>query len=317
MPPWATGRASVVAASPATTSKVGRAACARKKDIGPKLAAPRRLLLWQLAAVAWLALTADLLAQLFEGARFSEYDYLRTARFTFFRAVVATPVYIYWLSHLDAIADRLAGLTGLWPLVIKLLLDQGLYGPTYQVVFFCFLAALEGQPLNEGLRRCMLIVPHSIPVAWCFWLPTMAICFTLVPLPWRVIYVNALSIIWNTVMSLYNSAAAIPLAPPSPPTLAMTASTLPGARVAAATLAASAVQAAAGAGVRPRPIDGNGGVGEGATDIYDQLEHDACADNWPKQCRRKASKCWSAWVLARCPRTCGLCEGTVPGMAVY
>ena len=33
-----------------------------------------------------------------------------------------------------------------------------------------------------------------------------------------------------------------------------------------------------------------------------------CADNWPKQCKRKVNKCYSEWVLARCPWTCGLCQ---------
>ena len=221
----------------------------RKKDLGPKGRTEREQYLWQIAAVAFLAMMGDLYAQIFEGTRYSEYDFGRTARFTLFRAVVAAPVYIYWLSKLDALAEQLSALTGMWPLLIKLLLDQGVYTPIYQVVFFCFLAALEGQPLSEGFRRCLLVLPQSIPVAWCFWLPVQAVCFHIVPLQWRVVYVNVFNIVWNTILSLFNSSASAAPVASMPAEPIETASDLVSmaSSVAAASRSASLAAAAAGA----------------------------------------------------------------------
>jgi len=324
----------------------------RKKDLGPKGRTEREQYLWQIAAVAFLAMMGDMYAQIFEGTRYSEYDFGRTARFTLFRAVVAAPVYIYWLSKLDALAEQLSALTGMWPLLIKLLLDQGVYTPVYQVVFFCFLAALEGQPLSEGFRRCLLVLPQSIPVAWCFWLPVQAVCFHIVPLQWRVVYVNVFNIVWNTILSLFNSSASAAPVASMPAEPIETASDLVSMASSVAAASRSASLAAAAAGAAAGDIAGVEASAEDGGDIYDKLPrrgggrgargggddadeemlawrarkraaaagHAAasaaahglgdgtCADNWPKQCKRKVNKCYSEWVLARCPWTCGLCQ---------
>ena len=324
------GRVSASQSGPTTSSNGSRewanSGGSRKKDkkdlypnpIGTSL---RTIFLRQIVACAVLALLGDLCAQLYEGTSLDEFDWLRMARFTLFRAVFATPVYIYWLTKLDRMAERLSSITGMWPLLAKLILDQGLYGPVYQVVFFCFVAALEGQPLSEGLHRCAIVLPHSIPLYWSFWLPAQSLNFLYVPLPWRVIYVNTLSIVWNTIMSLYNASAATTHLPsPSPRTPVSPLMPLkPGVAVAvASTSIAPAAPRLAGSISSHLTVtigrnDMEGGAGAVSDDpLSDEDEYrpsfNMCADNWPRQCHRKANKCWSEWVIARCPRTCGLCE---------
>jgi hypothetical protein len=65
-------------------------------------------------------------------------------------------------------------------------------------VLYLTLAAAEGQPLGEGLRRVSAMLPRTVPYAWCFWIPCQSVNFALVPPRWRVLFVNVANILWST-----------------------------------------------------------------------------------------------------------------------
>ena len=90
-----------------------------------------------------------------------------------------------------------------------------------------------------------------------------------------------------------------PMPPPPPPILHTIAFASDLAASATATAATAAAAAAAAASITA------------STTAQTPNVHSAddCADLWARRwCRKRATKCWSEWVLAVCPRTCGLCS---------
>ena len=284
----------------------------------------------QCVLVAVLACLSDVIAQLLEGSRLPTLDLTRTWRFAAFRALIATPIYLSWLSFMERCVEQRASASrlpsGVYPL-LKMCLDQGLYTPTYQGFFYIALATAEGQSLGEGWRRAMHMLPRTMPYAWAFWCPIQACNFWLVPMRWRVLAMNTANVFWNIAMSLFNEIART--STPSTTVGAAIAAVAPVAPPVAAAIASAAMRAAmadatritvGGAGARPYALHGAAdGYALGGGDQETQTAEEEpwgggteeCADLWPRRwCRKRAAKCWSEWVLVRCTRSCGLCDET-------
>ena len=336
----------------------------------------RRPIVSQILSVAVLACLSDLIAQLLEGLSDTSIDGTRMLRFVGFRAGVATPFYLWWLSVMErGVSDRVrtTGAPTFTAPLLKAALDLGLYIPLYQAFFFLALAFAEGQPLIVGWQRVVRSLPKTLPFAWLFWGPVQVLNFWLVPPRWRVLTVNIASVAWNVAMSLFNEMSREPLVEAAAASLAdggrvsaLTATpTGPSTAVAAVTAAATAASELArgasaatirrsdsgaaalhiatdqGVLVEQPPLGGMGagGVSDAANSDDTDGDHGAvaggrssdasadgtsllphssddddtvgpqCTDMWPHRwCRRRAAKCWSEWVLVRCPSTCGLCD---------
>ena len=62
----------------------------------------------QCVLVAVLACLSDVIAQLLEGSRLPTLDLTRTWRFAAFRALIATPIYLSWLSFMERCVEQRA-----------------------------------------------------------------------------------------------------------------------------------------------------------------------------------------------------------------
>lgn len=272
-------------------------------------------LMAQCCIVAMLASVGDITAQLLEGTNVWALDPARLLRFAAFRSAIATPLYHIWLHQLELRVAALALQSSAASTAIKTCLDQFLYIPFYQTLFYLSLAFAEGQPLHEGRQRVLRMLPRSLPVNWVFWVPFMAANFLYIPVKWRLVVANVGSLLWAVVMSSFNQSAR---SPPSIPPQYGLPPPLP--------------YMDPGAGV-----NGHGGMpmnGEMVTsEIVEMSEiveaskallaatttaaattaaaivHEECRDLWSRRwCLHRAGKCWSDWVLTVCPRTCGMCS---------
>ena len=135
--------------------------------------------------LAILAAFSDIIAQLLEGCPVLAIDLARLLRFSAFRSAIAAPILQLWHTRLDAFMASLPVRSAATTIAIKTALDQAIYTPFYQTLFYLTLAIAEGQPLHEGRRRVLQMLPRTLPASWIFWLPIMAFVFAVVPLRWR------------------------------------------------------------------------------------------------------------------------------------
>jgi hypothetical protein len=134
----------------------------------------------------------------------SSYDYLRTVRFVSYRLCVVIPLYTAWMAVLNK-----ASLPGppLQQAATKAVLDNLLFSPPAQLLFYTWMALLEGQNAKVALQRCASMMPVSLPASWMFWGPTQFVCFALIPPHLRVAYVQAAGFIWNIFLSCFGQNA--------------------------------------------------------------------------------------------------------------
>lgn len=80
--------------------------------------------------------------------------------------------------------------------------DQGVFAPVMIGVFLSSMAVLEGVPPQEKLEKSYTTALTSNYMLWPF---VQMVNFKLVPLHHRVLFVNVISIGWNSYLSFLNS----------------------------------------------------------------------------------------------------------------
>jgi len=141
----------------------------------------------------------DIIAQsLFEGALQDGkgFDLLRMARMWVIGAFVVAPCLHYWYRFLNRIIPDPSTIGA----IKRVLLDQGLFAPTFICVFFGAMFTLEGRlnELPDHLRRTWW---PALQANWKLWIPAMLITFRFIPHHFQVIWVNTVALIWNTYLS--------------------------------------------------------------------------------------------------------------------
>lgn len=223
-----------------------RASCIRFEERRPWLA--------QGIAIAVIALAGDTIAQSLEGTDLTSWDRTRTCRFIVWRVVIFMPLYTGWIYSLEwalppkqpssrpdldlgrakAVSTARAGtvLGGLlersWRVTLKVLLDAFLWTPVQQVIFFLVIAGMEGRSLGEGWRRCMLMLPRTLPASWAFWMPVQFLTYGVFQPRHRVVWCNCVSLVWNIVRCPPSRPRARP--PPLPAARCLPVATSPRAR---------------------------------------------------------------------------------------
>lgn len=82
----------------------------------------------------------------------------------------------------------------------RLAMDQFLYAPVFIGVFTSSLMALDGR-LAEIPNKLRNQWPGLVVANWKLWMPAQFIMFRFIPVPYQVLWVNGVSIIWNTYLS--------------------------------------------------------------------------------------------------------------------
>lgn len=155
-----------------------------------------------LAVTSVAALGGDLLAQGVAGAPWSA---ARAMRFWAVRVLFAAPIYGAWLRFLERLTRRVP--KGGARTTAKVALDNFVYSPIYQLLFFALMAFIEGRSPVVSMRGALKLMPTTLPASWKFWIPAQIVTFAVLPLQLRVAWVHGLGLLWNAVMSTFAAAS--------------------------------------------------------------------------------------------------------------
>lgn len=163
---------------------------------------------------------ADCIAQFGEGRGF---DLMRTAHMGFFGLVLHGPMGHYWYRLLDARVMPDAGNSS--PAVVaKMTVDQALFAPLSTMIFYAALAAMDGR-LDELPTILQTKLVSTVVAGYALWPAAHLINFKFVPAHQRMLYVNAVNLVWTVFLSrMANAPAPVPIdmtldgaMPPPPP----------------------------------------------------------------------------------------------------
>ncbi|CCF32955.1 sym-1 [Colletotrichum higginsianum] len=159
-----------------------------------------RPLLTQSITTAVLFATGDITAQqLVDKRGLEKHDFARTGRMALYGGVIFGPVATNWfkfLQHNVVLKNKNA------EILARVAVDQGVFAPVMISVFLSSMATLEGSSIQEKLDKNYKTALTSNYMLWPF---VQMINFKLVPLHHRVLFVNVISIGWNSYLSFLNS----------------------------------------------------------------------------------------------------------------
>ncbi|KAL0935040.1 integral membrane mpv17 pmp22 [Colletotrichum truncatum] len=159
-----------------------------------------RPLLTQSITTAILFATGDLTAQqLVEKRGFEKHEWARTARMALYGGAVFGPAATTWFKFLQHnVVLRNKNLE----ILARVGADQGVFAPVMIGVFLSSMAVLEGSSPQDKLEKNYTTALTSNYMLWPF---VQMVNFKLVPLHHRVLFVNVISIGWNSYLSYLNS----------------------------------------------------------------------------------------------------------------
>ncbi|WYZ44043.1 hypothetical protein EsH8_VII_000479 [Colletotrichum jinshuiense] len=159
-----------------------------------------RPLLTQSITTAILFATGDITAQqLVEKRGLQKHDLSRTGRMALYGGVIFGPAATTWFKFLQnniVLKNKNA------EILARVAVDQGVFAPVMIGVFLSSMATLEGSPVQEKLDKNYTTALTSNYMLWPF---VQMVNFKVVPLHHRVLFVNVISIGWNSYLSFLNS----------------------------------------------------------------------------------------------------------------
>eukprot|EP00877_Chromochloris_zofingiensis_P005973 jgi/Chrzof1/1629/Cz10g15010.t1 len=127
------------------------------------------------------------------------YDWGRTARLVTWSFCVGTPMGATWFKFLD---DRIIPHNPKSPKAIftKIAVDQAIMAPLGTALFFCGIKTLEGHPeqISDMFRDKYIPFLKS---NYALWPIIHLVNFAFVPSSQRILYINAVSILWGAFAS--------------------------------------------------------------------------------------------------------------------
>ncbi|KAJ3949194.1 Protein required for ethanol metabolism [Colletotrichum fioriniae] len=159
-----------------------------------------RPLLTQSITTAILFATGDITAQqLVDKRGLEKHEWARTGRMALYGGVIFGPVATTWFKFLQnniVLKNKNA------EMLARVAADQGVFAPVMISVFLSSMATLEGGSIKEKLDKNYKTALTSNYMLWPF---VQVVNFKFVPLHHRVLFVNVISIGWNSYLSFLNS----------------------------------------------------------------------------------------------------------------
>ncbi|XP_057667450.1 mpv17-like protein 2 [Diorhabda carinulata] len=124
------------------------------------------------------------------------YDFKRLTHMFIVGLALGPPHHYYYIGIAKKWPQRTTKII-LW----KIMLDQFVMSPLCIVAFFFGLNALEMKPLKEVVSELQNKFYTVYLVDWIIWPPTQYLNFYLVPVKYQVLYINAVTMLYNVFLS--------------------------------------------------------------------------------------------------------------------
>lgn len=124
------------------------------------------------------------------------HDYVRTKNMAIV-GLLQGPFHHWFYMILDRVVPGKTVLS----VIKKTCLDQSIASPTCLGIFFIGLGLLEHRTMEEICEEMKLKLYDTWKVDCCFWPPTQCINFLFVPLHYRVLYINFMTMIYDIFLS--------------------------------------------------------------------------------------------------------------------
>jgi len=84
----------------------------------------------------------------------------------------------------------------------KVLIDQAVWTPPLTVIFFTYEGSLQGESVADASQTALQKLWPTLKANWTVW-PLVHLCtFSLIPLNYRVLWVNCANFLWSGFLSL-------------------------------------------------------------------------------------------------------------------
>jgi glyoxylate/succinic semialdehyde reductase len=129
-------------------------------------------------------------------------DARRVAVFGLYGFLCTGPFLHHWYAFLEHFLAVKMKLSGNKKIIAKLLIDRCIWGPPFVLFTIAFLQYLQtfcSKTTSDAIKKsyvAVLLMNQKV------WVPAQAINFACVPLDYQVLFVNAVSIGWNTFLSM-------------------------------------------------------------------------------------------------------------------
>ncbi|KAJ8604585.1 hypothetical protein CTAYLR_007633 [Chrysophaeum taylorii] len=136
----------------------------------------------------------DAVAQRIEG---NGVDPARVFRWAVFGLVLQAPWNHVYQNAIDAALPIPPN-----PLALKVAVDQFVQAPLFTALVFYFFAIIEGRGIEAGTRQIKTTLAETLLKNWIVFIPATTVSFALVPLEYRVLFINCVFFCWVIILSL-------------------------------------------------------------------------------------------------------------------
>lgn len=128
----------------------------------------------------------------------------RTARMMLWGGLGFAPIAHTWYNFIEKLAPGSTAMA----VAKKIAMDQVFFAPSISTTFYMVTQALEGKSLGDALQVAKEKVPPTLRVNYMVWPLVHLFTFNFVPLQYRILYINFVSIGWSTFLSQMTNAKA-------------------------------------------------------------------------------------------------------------
>ncbi|GAB9469858.1 Sym1 protein [Globisporangium polare] len=126
----------------------------------------------------------------------------RTARMMLWGGLGFAPIAHTWYNFIEKLAPGSTAMA----VAKKIAMDQVFFAPSISTTFYTVTQSLEGKSLHDALQVAKEKVPPTLRVNYMVWPLVHLFTFNFVPLQYRILYINFVSIGWSTFLSQMTNA---------------------------------------------------------------------------------------------------------------
>lgn len=150
---------------------------------------------------AFLFGTGDVLAQKVGPSK--DYDLARTARAVAYGGIAFAPLGDQWYKFL---ARTVIGRTKVTQTVARVAVDQGVFAPFIGIpLYYLAMGLMEGRTVDDTKQKLARNWWPTLVSNWSVWPLFQAVNFAAVPVAYRLMAVNVVSIGWNCFLLMKNA----------------------------------------------------------------------------------------------------------------